>query len=59
VLAAVAFTPNVEQSAESLFGMRLLFGGMPCVGFLLGAILFRGFPLGRLPVTGGAATAIR
>ncbi|MBX3028197.1 MFS transporter [bacterium] len=57
VLAAVAFAPNVEQSAESLLGMRLLFGGMPCLGFLLGAALFRGFPLGRLPAPGRAAAA--
>lgn len=56
-LTAVAFTPNVEQSAASLLGMRLLFGGMPCLGFLLGAALFRGFPLGRLPGTGRTATA--
>ena len=55
-LAAFAFIPNVEQSPESIFGMRLLFGGLPCLGFLLGAALFRGFPLGRLPVAGGAAT---
>jgi GPH family glycoside/pentoside/hexuronide:cation symporter len=59
VLTLVAFTPNVEQSAESLLGMRLLFGGMPCVGFLLGAALFRSFPLGRAPVAGAAATVIR
>ena len=59
VLSVVAFTPNVEQSPESLLGMRLLFGGMPCIGFLVGAALFRGFPLGRAPVAGGAATATR
>jgi GPH family glycoside/pentoside/hexuronide:cation symporter len=49
VLAVVDFTPNADQSAESLFGMRLLFGGMPCLGFLLGAALFRSFPLGDRP----------
>jgi Na+/melibiose symporter-like transporter len=58
VLAAFAFVPNVEQTPETLFGMRLLFGGMPCLGFLLGAALFRGFPLGRLPAA-GAATVVR
>jgi GPH family glycoside/pentoside/hexuronide:cation symporter len=58
ILAAVAFTPNVEQSAESLFGMRLLMGGLPCLGFLVGAAIFRSFPLGRLPVAGAAATAM-
>ncbi len=41
VLSAAAFEPNVEQSAQSLLGIRLLFAGMPCVGFLLGALLFR------------------
>ena len=49
VLGAVDFAPNAAQSAESLFGMRLLFGGMPCLGFLLGAALFRTFPLGGRP----------
>jgi len=42
VLSATGFVPNAEQSAESLFGMRLLFAGMPCVGFLAGAALFWG-----------------
>lgn len=59
VLAAVAFTPNVDQSPESLLGMRLLFGGMPALGFLLGALLFRGFPLGGAPVAHGVASAAR
>ena len=38
------FVPNVAQSENSLLGMRLLIGGLPCLGFLLGALLFRGFP---------------
>ncbi|MDX2166712.1 MAG: MFS transporter [Deltaproteobacteria bacterium] len=46
VLGIAGFVPNVEQSAASLFGMRLLFAGMPCLGFLAGALIFRGFPLG-------------
>ena len=41
VLSAVAFEPNVEQSERSLLGIRVLFAGMPCLGFLLGALLFR------------------
>lgn len=41
VLSAVAFEPNVAQSPQSLLGIRLLFAGMPCLGFLLGALLFR------------------
>ena len=40
VLSAVAFEPNVEQSERSLLGIRLLFAGMPCAGFLIGALLF-------------------
>jgi GPH family glycoside/pentoside/hexuronide:cation symporter len=49
VLAVADFTPNATQSDESLWGMRLLFGGMPCLGFLVGAALFRSFPLGERP----------
>lgn len=45
VMAATGFVPNVEQSAESLLGLRLLFAGLPCVGFLVGAWAFRGFSL--------------
>jgi Na+/melibiose symporter-like transporter len=48
VLGAVEFTPNTEQPAESLRGMRFLFAGLPCLGFLIGAALFRKFPLGRV-----------
>ncbi len=40
VLSAGGFAPNVAQSSESLLGMRLLFGAMPCAGFLLGAAIF-------------------
>jgi GPH family glycoside/pentoside/hexuronide:cation symporter len=46
VLSAVGLTPNVEQTAQSLFGIRFLFAGVPCVAFIVGAILFRGFSLG-------------
>ena len=46
VLAATGFVPNAEQSAESLLGIRLLFGGFPCVGFAIGAIFFSRFSLG-------------
>jgi GPH family glycoside/pentoside/hexuronide:cation symporter len=44
-LGAVGFVPNAEQSAGSLFGIRMLFAGLPCIGFLAGALLFRRFPL--------------
>ncbi|HKE11530.1 MAG TPA: MFS transporter [Myxococcota bacterium] len=52
VLGAAGFVPNAQQSPESLFGIRVLFAGLPCTGFLLGAILFwRGsFALARRPV---------
>jgi len=45
VLAAVGFAPNAEQSPESLLGIRVLFAGFPCIGFLLGALLFTRFSL--------------
>lgn len=50
VLSTSGFVPNAEQSAESLLGMRLLFGGLPCLGFLGGALLFLGFPRARAEV---------
>ena len=40
VLSAAGFAPNAGQSAESLLGMRVLFGAMPCAGFLIGAAIF-------------------
>jgi Na+/melibiose symporter-like transporter len=45
VMTATGFVPNVEQSTESLLGLRILFAGLPCAGFLIGAWLFRGFSL--------------
>jgi GPH family glycoside/pentoside/hexuronide:cation symporter len=45
VMTMAGFAPNVEQTDESLLGLRILFAGMPCVGFLVGAWLFRGFSL--------------
>jgi GPH family glycoside/pentoside/hexuronide:cation symporter len=45
VMTATGFVPNVEQSPESLLGLRLLFAGLPCAGFLIGAWVFRGFSL--------------
>jgi GPH family glycoside/pentoside/hexuronide:cation symporter len=61
VLAAAGFVPNAAQSAESLLGIRMLFGGLPCLGFLLGAALFWRFslegahsvPAAPLPIPGG------
>jgi GPH family glycoside/pentoside/hexuronide:cation symporter len=49
VLSAVGFTPNAEQSEESVFGIRLLFAGFPCLGYVIGAAIFLRFPQdGRL-----------
>jgi GPH family glycoside/pentoside/hexuronide:cation symporter len=45
VMSATGFVPNAEQSAESLLGLRILFAGLPCAGFLIGAWVFRGFSL--------------
>jgi len=45
VMTATAFVPNAAQSEASLFGIRLLFAGFPFLGFVVGAILFRGFSL--------------
>ena len=44
-MTTAGFVPNVEQSEASLVGIRLLFAGLPCAGFLIGAWLFRGFSL--------------
>jgi GPH family glycoside/pentoside/hexuronide:cation symporter len=46
VMTTAGFAPNVEQTEASLLGLRILFAGMPCAGFLIGAWLFRGFSLG-------------
>jgi Na+/melibiose symporter-like transporter len=45
VLGAVGFAPNVEQSSESLLGIRMMFAGLPCLGFLIGAAVFSRFSL--------------
>jgi GPH family glycoside/pentoside/hexuronide:cation symporter len=45
IMTVTGFAPNVAQSESSLLGIRILFAGMPCVGFVIGAWLFRGFRL--------------
>jgi glycoside/pentoside/hexuronide:cation symporter, GPH family len=45
MMAVTGFVPNAEQTESSLVGLRILFAGMPCVGFALGAWIFRGFSL--------------
>lgn len=47
VMSATGFEPNAAQSEQSLLGLRILFAGLPCAGFLVGAWLFRGFSLGE------------
>jgi GPH family glycoside/pentoside/hexuronide:cation symporter len=45
VMTKTGFVPNVVQSESSLFGLRMLFAGLPFLGFVVGALLFRGFSL--------------
>ncbi len=45
VLSVAGFVPNEPQGASSLLGIRILFAGLPCIGFLVGALLFRNFTL--------------
>jgi GPH family glycoside/pentoside/hexuronide:cation symporter len=55
VLGASGFVPNTEQSIESLLGIRVLFAGLPCAGYLFGAALFwrASFTPARSPVLTG------
>jgi GPH family glycoside/pentoside/hexuronide:cation symporter len=50
VMTATGFTPNVEQGEAGLNGIRFLFAGMPCIGFLLGIWIFWGFSLAEQKV---------
>jgi GPH family glycoside/pentoside/hexuronide:cation symporter len=47
VLGLVGFVPNAEQSPETLLALRILFAGLPTVGFALGALAFFRFDLAR------------
>jgi GPH family glycoside/pentoside/hexuronide:cation symporter len=58
VMTATGFVPNAEQGADSLLGLRILFAGLPCAGFLLGAFLFRGFSLDDAPPPAAALLGI-
>lgn len=40
LLAVAGFEPNAEQSEGSLLAIRLLFAGLPCVGFVAGGLLY-------------------
>jgi GPH family glycoside/pentoside/hexuronide:cation symporter len=58
MMAITGFAPNEVQTEQSLFGLRILFAGMPCAGFLLGAWLFRGFRLDDEPPAPPAALKV-
>jgi GPH family glycoside/pentoside/hexuronide:cation symporter len=47
VLQLYGYVPNVEQSARTLFGMRLFFGPVPLVFFALALPLLIWFPITR------------
>jgi GPH family glycoside/pentoside/hexuronide:cation symporter len=47
VLQLYGYAPNVEQSARTLFGMRLFFGPVPLVFFALALPLLIWFPITR------------
>lgn len=55
MMALTGFAPNEVQTEQSLLGLRILFAGMPCAGFLIGAWLFRGFSLDEGPPAPPAA----
>jgi Na+/melibiose symporter-like transporter len=57
VLTATGFVPNIAQTEESLFGIRLIFAGLPFLGFALGALLFRNFSLDDGPGSAPARVA--
>jgi GPH family glycoside/pentoside/hexuronide:cation symporter len=59
LMAATGFVPNAEQTESSLMGLRILFAGMPCAGFLIGAWWFRGFSLEEPDATPAAARAVK
>jgi len=45
VLDAVGYVPNVEQPEPVRFAMLFLMGGMPVIGYAIGALLFSRFSL--------------
>jgi Na+/melibiose symporter-like transporter len=44
-MTATNFVLNVAQSGGESLGIRLLFAGLPFLGFVVGAVLFRRFSL--------------
>jgi GPH family glycoside/pentoside/hexuronide:cation symporter len=59
IMTITGFAPNVVQTETSLLGIRILFAGMPCAGFLIGAWIFRGFRLDDAPAPAPLATGIK
>jgi len=57
VLGASGFVPNAVQSAESLLGIRILFAGLPCLGFVVGGLIFWGASFERAPAAAVAGEA--
>lgn len=56
LLGATGFEPGAVQGEGPLVAIRVLFAGLPCAGFLLGALIFRGFRIGTpapAPVSAG------
>jgi len=47
VLDAIGFLPNAEQGAGTVWGLRLLYGGLPLVVSLAAAAVFSRYPLTR------------
>lgn len=46
-LQYVQYVPNVVQSADTIFGIRMLYGPVPATFLLAGLVLFSRFPLTR------------
>jgi glycoside/pentoside/hexuronide:cation symporter, GPH family len=46
-LQLVQYVPNVEQTPEAIFGIRMLYGPIPATFLLAGLVLFYRFPLTR------------
>lgn len=45
VFTIVRYTPNIEQTPESIFGIRLLLGPIPFIIFICGALLLIIYPI--------------
>ncbi len=43
LLQLMGFEPNVEQSDGLKFGLRALFGLVPCILYVIGALVFQRF----------------